>query len=354
MVLQFFSSVYEQLISAFIAATENGYVPDFLLRPAIRYLLSLRAKEVPKTLEGQLDYMAKFVADLKTMPVAINTSDANEQHYEVPTEYYLLCLGKHLKYSSCLYNSPRDTLSEAEANMLGLYVQRAELVDGQDVLELGCGWGSMSLFMAAAFPNSRITAVSNSRTQREFIMGQAKERGITNLQVITANMVDFKPPGTYDRVVSIEMFEHMKNYAELLRRVSTWLKPAGKLFVHIFTHRSTPYHFETQSSADWMTKYFFAGGTMPSIDLLLHFQDHLALQRQWYVNGVHYSRTLEAWLRKQDEHRDEVMSVFGRAYKQEAWVWYNRWRMFYIACSELFRYNKGEEWGVTHYLFVKK
>lgn len=299
--------------------------------------------------------MQAFVDELKTLPVAIKTEKSTEQHYEVPTEYFLLCLGKHLKYSSCLYPTPTTSLEQAEEAMLRTCCERAELVDGLSVLELGCGWGSLSLYMAAKYPNSSITAVSNSRTQKEHIDGQAKVRGITNLTVITADMVEFQAPGTYDRVVSVEMFEHMKNYQELMRRVSTWLKPGGKLFVHIFVHRGLPYHYEVQGEDDWITKYFFEGGTMPSNDLLLYFQDNLAIEQQWYVNGSHYSRTLEDWLVRHDKAKKAIMPLFEKTYgKDQALKWFVYWRLFYLACSELFNYGGGDEWGVGHYRFVKK
>ncbi|GFR50780.1 hypothetical protein Agub_g13045 [Astrephomene gubernaculifera] len=348
---------YNGLVKLFVNATESGMVPDFVLRFGIRYLLSVRVAEVPKDLETRLRRTIEFVEELKGMPIAVNTCEANEQHYEIPTPYYLLCLGNHLKYSSCLYLSPRDTLAQAEFNMLDMYCQRAQLAPGQRVLELGCGWGSFSLFAAARYPASSFTAVSNSATQKAFIDEEACKRGITNLTVITANMVDFEAPGEpYDRVVSIEMFEHMKNYQKLLKKVSGWMRPGGKLFVHIFVHRTTPYHFEVQSEEDWMSKYFFTGGTMPSLDLLLYFQDDLTIRNQWYVNGRHYSRTLEDWLVRHDRNRREVLSILAGAYRgsaDSASVWFHRWRIFYLACSELFRYNGGEEWGVAHYLFEK-
>ncbi|KAG2494249.1 hypothetical protein HYH03_007604 [Edaphochlamys debaryana] len=308
-------------------------------------------------LESKVKATLDFVEDLKRMPIAIATDEANEQHYEVPTPYYLLCLGSHLKYSSCLYLTPRDSLDQAEYNMLSLYCERAQLAPGQRVLELGCGWGSFSLFAAARYPASTFVAVSNSATQKAFIDGEARKRNITNLTVITCNMVDFKAPGApFDRVVSIEMFEHMKNYQRLLQNISGWLADGGKLFVHIFVHRSVPYHFEVQSEEDWMSKYFFTGGTMPSLNLLLFFQDSLVVRNQWYVNGRHYSRTLEDWLVKHDRHRREVLSILEGAYRgsrDSASVWFHRWRIFYLACSELFGYNGGEEWGVGHYLFEK-
>lgn len=347
--------LYNDTFKLCLGAVERDVVPDAAIRRGIRYLLSQRVKETTVSGEEYERRLQEFVDELKSMPIAVQTAAANEQHYEVPTQYFLKVLGKHLKYSSCLYRSPSSTLEQAEEDMLALCSQRAELADGQDVLELGCGWGSWSLHMAATFPRSTITAVSNSRTQKEHVDGQAKERKLTNLTVITADMVEFQAPGTYDRVVSVEMFEHMKNYKELLRRISCWLRPGGRLFVHIFVHRGLPYHYEVKGEDDWMTKYFFSGGTMPSMDLLLHFQDDLCLQRQWYVNGQHYSKTLEAWLQRQDAHRKELMPLFESTYgKGQALKWFVYWRLFYLACSELFNYRGGEEWGLGHYLFVKR
>lgn len=334
---------------------ELDVIPDFFIRRCIRLLLKIRLISMGGTVEQQLERKMAFVRELKCLPVAVQTAAANEQHYEVPTDYFVLVLGPHLKYSSCLYNSSRNTLAEAEHNMLALTCARARLQDGQAILELGCGWGSLTLFMAQAYRNSSITAVSNSNTQREFIMRRARDLGLSNVQVLTADMVDFQAPGSYDRVVSIEMFEHMKNYAELMRRISTWLRPGGALFVHIFCHKTTPYHFEVQDETDWMAKYFFSGGTMPSLDLLLYFQQHLALQDQWYVNGTHYSRTLEAWLVSHDRFRKAIMPLFAKVYGPPAALkWFVYWRLFYMACSELFNYEEGEEWGVGHYLFVKQ
>lgn len=355
------TGLYNAIVKLFITATESGYIPDFALRYGIRYLLAARAAEAPKDQEGRLQRTLAFVESLKKMPIAINTAEANQQHYEVPTAYYLLCLGQYLKYSSCLYLSPKDSLTQAEYNMLDLYCERACLAPGQRVLELGCGWGSFSLFAAARYPASTFTAVSNSSTQKAFIDAEAKKRGITNLTVITANMTEFQAPKDgqgYDRVVSIEMFEHMKNYQALLKKVSSWMAPGGKLFVHIFVHATMPYHFEVESEEDWMSKYFFTGGTMPSLDLLLYFQDDFMIRNHWYVNGTHYSRTLEDWLVRHDRHRKQILEVFKDAYAGcpdgEGSVWFYRWRIFYMACSELFRYNGGEEWGVGHYLFEKR
>eukprot|EP00879_Flechtneria_rotunda_P012911 GHRR01013484.1.p1 GENE.GHRR01013484.1~~GHRR01013484.1.p1 ORF type:complete len:380 (+),score=109.41 GHRR01013484.1:212-1351(+) len=346
-------ALFDVVFRAIMSLVELNVVPDCIIRNGMRLLLRIRLFSMAGTLEQQLERKLAFVRELKVLPVAVQTAAANEQHYEVPTEYFLLVLGRHLKYSCCLFNSPNDTLEEAERSMLALYCARARLHNGQSVLELGCGWGSLSLFMAQAYPNSTVTAVSNSNTQREYIMQRARDLDLTNLQVITADMNDFQAPSTYDRVVSIEMFEHMKNYQELLRRISTWLQPGGLLFVHIFCHKSQPYHFEVRDESDWMAKYFFSGGTMPSLDLLLYFQHHLSLQQQWWVNGRHYSATLEAWLAKQDRLKGAIMPIFAQVYGQAAALkWFVYWRLFYLACSELFSFNGGEEWGVGHYLFV--
>ncbi|EIE20597.1 methyltransferase type 11 [Coccomyxa subellipsoidea C-169] len=334
-------------------AVERDLVPDFLIRRGIRYLLSQRVQNAREGgVEEQERRKQAFVDELKSLPIAVQTSIANEQHYEA--KYFLLVLGKHLKYSSCLYPSSSSTLDEAEEAMLGLCCERAQLADGQTILELGCGWGSMCLYMAGKFPNSTITAVSNSSTQKALIDERAKERGLSNLTVITADVVEFDTKQKFDRVVSIEMFEHMKNYQALLKNISKWLKPGGHLFVHIFTHKTLAYHFEVKGEDDWMAKYFFTGGTMPSADLLHHFQDDLALQQQWAVNGTHYSRTLEDWLRRQDRQRAQILPIMKKTYGDDQGLrWWVYWRLFYLACSELFNYNGGEEWFVSHYLFKK-
>uniref|UniRef100_A0A061R6F4 Cyclopropane-fatty-acyl-phospholipid synthase n=2 Tax=Tetraselmis sp. GSL018 TaxID=582737 RepID=A0A061R6F4_9CHLO len=350
-----FDSLYDSAFKAAVAVIEKDVVPDFIIRSGIRYLLSTRLAQESKDGEKAQKHVMGFVEELKGMPLAIETDAANEQHYEVPTEYFLLCLGKNLKYSSCIYPRGNETLSEAEEAMLELYCQRAQLQDGQDVLELGCGWGSLCLFVAGKYPNSRVTAVSNSKTQKALIDQRAKERGITNLTVLTENMVNFQTTKSFDRVVSVEMFEHMKNYRELMRRISGWLKPGGLLFVHIFVHRRFPYHFEVEREDDWMAKYFFSGGTMPSLDLLLYFQEHLACEGVWYINGSHYSKTLEAWLERQDRNRGNIMPIFQETYGAgEARKWWVYWRLFYLACSELFNYSGGNEWGVGHYVFRKR
>jgi cyclopropane-fatty-acyl-phospholipid synthase len=326
---------------------EKNLLPDVLIRFGIRRLLAQRLRE-----EAGYD-RARYIADLRTRPVAEETRAANEQHYEVPTRFYQYCLGKRLKYSGCLYPTGRETLDEAEERMLALYVERARLADGQEILELGCGWGSLSLYLAEKFPGARITGVSNSATQREHIEAEARRRGFTNLTILTRDMNAFDAPaGRFDRVVSVEMFEHMNNYQRLLANVARWLKPGGLLFVHIFTHSTLSYHFVARDASDWMSRYFFTGGQMPAHDLLMGFQDDLKLEQDWKVDGTHYQRTAEDWLRNMDAHRAEIMPILAQTYGAENAVkWWSYWRVFYLACAELWGYRGGREWLVSHYLF---
>ncbi|TNJ33448.1 SAM-dependent methyltransferase [Arenimonas terrae] len=333
---------------------ERGLVPDVLTRYGIRRLCAQRLEQ-----EGACDVAAAdqrfrdLLDELRRSPIAIETDAANEQHYELPTRFFELCLGRRLKYSSAYYPTGNETLDEAEEAMLALYGERAGLADGQRILELGCGWGSLTLWMAERFPQARITGVSNSRTQREHILAQAARRGLGNVEIITCDVNQLElPEGEFDRAVSIEMFEHMRNYRHLLGRVSRWLKPEGKLFVHIFVHRYLMYPFETEGDDNWMGRYFFTGGLMPAADTLLHFQDDLALEQRWLVPGTHYQRTADHWLQNQDHHREEVMAVLTEAYgAAEAARWFQRWRMFWMACAELFGYSGGDEWLVAHYRF---
>ena len=334
---------------------ETNLVPDVLIRAGIRRLLAstLREKSHPGV-EAQRAALLEYVADLKKRGIAEQTQAANEQHYEVPTRFYQLSLGRRLKYSSGLWDDSVTTLDEAEERMLALTCERAGLANGQQILELGCGWGSLSLWMAEHFPGARITAVSNSRTQKEHIDAMAAARGLTNLEIITQDMNVFTIDRQFDRVVSVEMFEHMKNYQLLLRKVAGWLVPGGRLFVHIFTHRELAYHYEDKGPDDWMTRYFFAGGQMPSDDLLLYFQDDLRIENHWCVSGTHYQRTAEAWLENMDANKAEIWPLFEKTYgPDQARKWWVYWRVFYMACAELWGYDKGNQWHVSHYRFQK-
>lgn len=332
-------------------------LPDFILRRGIRKLLRQRLKDERATDPAErLQRVSAFAEELKKLPVAIATKAANEQHYEVPAAFYQLCLGPRLKYSSCFYTQGDESIKVAEEAMLELTCIRAELKDGQKILELGCGWGSLTLWMAEKYPHAQITSVSNSASQREYILGQCKSRGFNNVTVITCDMNVFSiSADTFDRVVSVEMFEHMKNWQELFRRISTWLKPDGKLFFHIFTHRDCAYHFESKDSSDWMSRHFFTGGIMPSNNLPTHFQDNLKLENQWEVSGRHYGQTAEHWLQNTDLHREKVLAIFAETYgPQKARQWLAYWRIFFMACAELWNFEKGEEWMVCHYRMTKK
>lgn len=334
---------------------ESNRIPDFLIRSGIRRLLKQRLRDENKGSEqAQRDHLNALVLELKSSPIAINTSEANEQHYEVPTEFYKYCLGKRLKYSSGFWKPGVSDIDISESDMLELTCLRAELADGQQVLELGCGWGSLSLYMAKKYPNSTFTVVSNSRSQKTYIDGEAKQQGIKNLTVLTADINDFVSKQKFDRVVSVEMFEHLRNYQLLFRKIAGFLQNDGKMFVHIFTHKKFAYKFEVKDDSDWMSKYFFTGGIMPSNSLFSHFSDDLVIRQQWLVNGTHYSKTAEAWLRNMDLNRLQIMPILANCYgRANALKWWVYWRIFFMACSELWAFNNGEEWMVCHYLFSK-
>lgn len=339
-----------------VALAEKGFIPDFLVRLGIRARLKATLKSVSDPNEELArQRKADWIQTLKESPIALVPEVANEQHYELPPPFFQHVLGERLKYSSGYWPEAGMDLNESEVAMLKLSCQRAELEDGLEVLELGCGWGSLSLWMAENYPKSKILAVSNSRDQKKFIEGQMMARGITNLTIQTADMNDFQTDRVFDRVVSIEMFEHMRNYEQLMSQVSGWLNPGGKLFIHIFTHRDIAYPYVDNGPKDWMTRFFFTGGQMPSADLLPQFaQDKLNLEDQWKVNGVHYQRTSRAWLEKMDQEIQQIKPLFEETYGAgNTTTWVNRWRLFFMACEELFGFNNGDEWFVSHYRFKK-
>ena len=340
----------------FIGLAERGLLPDALLRYGIRRQCRNRLRtELSGGVDAQAARFRVRIEQLRKSPVAIHTDAANAQHYELPPAFFELSLGRRLKYSCAYYPRGDETLDQAEDAMLALYGERAELADGQQILELGCGWGSLTLWMAERFPNARITAVSNSRPQREHIEAQCRARGFGNVKVITCDVNRLRlDAAQFDRCLSIEMFEHMRNYETLLGDISEWLKPGGKLFVHIFVHRTLMYPFETEGKDNWMGRHFFTGGLMPASDTLLWFQRDLKIEQRWHVDGTHYQRTANHWLENQDAARDQVMAVMREAYgESHAALWFQRWRMFWMACAEMFGYADGQEWLVAHYRFAR-
>lgn len=334
---------------------EKDLLPDFIIRSGIRKLLAQRLKDENKgNPETQQAHFIKLVEELKNSPIAINTADANAQHYELPADFFQLVLGKHLKYSSGYWKAGVNSMEQSEMDMLEITCERAELKDGQNILELGCGWGSLSLFMANKFPNSKITSVSNSHSQKIFIDNQAQQRNIKNLIILTSDMNVFQIEEKFDRVVSVEMFEHMRNYELLMSKVANFLIKNGKLFVHIFTHKDYAYKFEVLDESDWMSKYFFTGGIMPSDHLLLYFQKQLKIEQHWRVSGEHYEKTSNAWLKNMDSHKQKIMEIMEQVYgKKDALKWWSYWRIFFMSCAELWGYKGGKEWMVSHYLFQK-
>lgn len=349
------SSISDRPAAGLLGWAERGWIADALIRQGIRRLCAQRLQqELSGGIEEQASRFQSLIDSLRESPIAVDTDAANRQHYELPAEFFKLCLGPHLKYSCCFYPTGRESLAEAEEAMLRLYAERAELANHQSILELGCGWGSLTLWMAERFPTSRILAVSNSRSQRMHIEGECQRRGLFNVEVITRDINTLQlDAAQFDRCVSVEMFEHMRNYEQLMTRIATWLKPGGKLFVHIFAHRTLMYPFETLGDDNWMGRHFFTGGLMPSADTLLWFQRGLSLEQRWLVDGDHYRRTANHWLERQDRMRDDVMPVLKQAYGANASLWFQRWRMFWMACAELFGYADGQEWLVAHYRFVR-
>lgn len=339
-----------------LSLTEKGLLPDSVIRAGIRQLSRRRLQQEGRyNTELAAQRYMQVLDELRHSPIAVATDKANEQHYELPTEFFLKVLGKRLKYSACYFEHPHSTLDQAEEFSLKQYSERAQLQDGQTVLELGCGWGSFSLWMAEQYPNSSIVAVSNSYTQRSHIEQQAAQRGLSNLKIITndVNILDL-PASHFDRVVSVEMFEHVRNYQKLFKNISVWLKDDGLLWCHIFCHRFLQYPFEVNNRLDWMSQYFFTGGLMPASSTFLNFQDHLRLQKHWQWSGTHYQHTANAWLENMDAQRDSLKPLFKQVYAEQADIWWQRWRIFFMACAELFGLQQGQEWIVGHYLFKKR
>ncbi|KAK7954498.1 cyclopropane-fatty-acyl-phospholipid synthase [Apiospora saccharicola] len=334
------------------AILDRGVLPHFVIRRGIRMQLAQRIAEIAtESQAAACERKMAYLDLLRTRPIAVETATANEQHYEVGTGVLECMLGPRMKYSACLYEKGSESLGMAEVAMLRSYLDKAQLEDGMSILDLGCGWGSGALYYAEMLPKSKVTAFSNSKTQKEYIDAQAKGKGLENLTVITGDVADYEfKEESFDRIVSIEMFEHMKNYEQLMAKCARALKKGGKLFVHIFAHKDTPYDFES----GWMTTHFFTGGTMPSADLLLYFQRDLKIEKQWWVNGMHYSKTCEHWLANMWANKQKLWPHLVETYGEDkATTWWNRWQIFYMACSELFAYEGGDTWGVNHYLFEK-
>jgi cyclopropane-fatty-acyl-phospholipid synthase len=334
-----------------IDLAERGLLPDPLVRAGMRAVLRarLRSERVADADQARRKLQA-FVDRMRAEPIAIETDAANQQHYELPAEFFAAVLGPWLKYSSCLWSDGAGDLARAEQRMLELSCERAGIADGMAVLDLGCGWGSLSRWIATKYPHCRVLAVSNSSTQAEYIRRRCVADGIERLEVVTADMNVFATDRRFDRVVSVEMFEHMRNWDRLFERVASWLQPDGRFFMHVFCHRQHAYRYSDDGPADWMARHFFTGGIMPSEDLPRHYDDHLEVIEQWRVSGLDYSRTLEAWLERMDMRRDALMPLFRATYGGDAARWFTRWRMFFMACSELFRYRGGGEWYVSHTL----
>lgn len=334
------------LIASTVSVVERAPLPDAILRLGVGYLVGrtrARLSTAPSN-AGEA-----FVRDMKNFPIAIHTREANAQHYEVPPRFFELTLGPRRKYSCCYYDSPATTLAQAEERALEETARHAGLANGQTILELGCGWGSLSLFMAQTYPDARITAVSNSSSQRAYIEAQAERLALSNLTVVTADMNDFTTTDRFDRIVSIEMFEHMSNWRPLLARLREWLNADGRAFIHIFTHRNQPYRFDHSEKADWIAQHFFTGGIMPSRQLIHSFNDLFDVEEEWLWSGVHYQRTAKDWLRNFDAQRDEIDAVLRETYGVDAALWRRRWRLFFLATEGLFGDSNGEEWGVSHY-----
>ena len=333
-------------ISSIIGTAERVPLPDVIIRAAVQRLCSRTATRLAS---GSAEGDAAFADAMAARAIAEHTDEADAQHHEIPAAFFALVLGPNRKYSSCFYKEPESTLREAEEEALRQTVEHADLADGQSILELGCSWGSLALSMARQFPKSEITAVSNSRTQRDYIEAEATARGLKDLRVIMADMNVLAPERQFDRIVSVEMFEHMMNWRELMTRVRSWLKPDGRFFMHIFTHRSGAYLFDRTDGEDWITQHFFTGGVMPSHHLIRQYSDLFEVEKEWRWSGTHYQRTALDWLARFDSNRDEIEGILRNVYGNDTSLWMRRWRWFFLATAGLFGYADGSEWGVSHY-----
>lgn len=338
-----------------IALAESGLIPDRLIRWAIRKQDRARLRtEDSGNVEAHRQALARLIRKMRESPIAVRTEKPKEQHYEVSPDFFQKVLGGRMKYSGCYWPPGVNSLDEAEEAMLALTCDRAQVEDGMEILELGCGWGAVSLWIAEKYPRSRVVAVSNSRPQEAYIMGQSAAKGLGNVEMIRADMNEFETERRFDRVISVEMFEHMRNWEFLFQRIATWLRSNGKLFIHIFTHRQFAYIFQDEGKDNWMGRYFFTEGLMPSDDLLYHFQDYLAVEAHWRVNGMHYQKTAEAWLTLLDGQKEDILSILKEVYgERSAGRWFQRWRIFFMACAELWGYRRGNEWLVSHYRLGK-
>ena len=341
------------MIIDLITLAEKGYLPDQLIRFGIRKLCKERLKMVNSNRSESFNQNS-WINELKNSPIAIVPEKANEQHYEVPPMFFQKVLGNHMKYSSGYWDDSTNDIDTSELLMLDKTIKGADITDGMKILELGCGWGSLTFHIAKSFPNSSVLAVSNSKDQKKFILDKCKKNNISNVEIITEDMNNFLTDEKFDRVISVEMFEHMRNYKVLLNKISNFLNDDGKLFVHIFSHHTMVYPYVDNGPGDWMAREFFSGGLMPSHKLLLHFQDDLKIESLWKINGQHYEKTSYAWLKRMDDNKNDILSIFNNTYgKKDAKMWFQRWRIFFLSCAVMFGIKKGTEWGVSHYRFTK-